>query len=132
LLDLPPIVQQEVAAGYISNIQIRDLFTLHSNGTTDDVLAAVRKIKDGKAKGKAVSISSKAHGMKKKSKRHRTRTEIFKMLETIQLNVGNNFGTRCLAWCSGEITTGELLEDIVKLCEEEGITYRAPQEDIDD
>ena len=47
-------------------------------------------------------------------KRHRTRGEIFMMLDHIQENLPNGLYTRTLAWTAGEISDNELYVSIHK------------------
>lgn len=111
LLELPEEVQAEVEAGFITQSQIRDLFSIQRVGTQEDVFDAVRTLKDAKIKGrKNADIAVKAP---KTMKKHRKRGEINEMLEHCQEYLHNGFWARCMAWCSGEISTKDF-EDSAK------------------
>lgn len=128
LLDLPNEIQIEAAAGLISQQQIRDLSSIASK---EDQFEAVRAIKDAKLKGEK---SPKVHhktikaGRSVMTRRERTRTEIFEMIEHIAENIGYNIGTRTLAWAAGEIADVELYRDIKNLADEKGIAYEMPSQ----
>ena len=124
LLELPDPIQQEAAAGLLSQQQVRDLYTLPTNDMRYD---AVKRIKDARSRGEKVPKAQ----VKKSSilaKKHRERSEIFAMMEHIQEYVGNNFGTRCLAWCAGEIADVDLFHDVQRLAIEAGRNYEIPKE----
>ena len=48
------------------------------------------------------------------------------MQDHIQNAVGNNFGTRCLAWAAGQISDFELFEDIKERADINGKNYVIP------
>jgi len=126
LLDLPLDVQKEVAAGLITQTQIRNLHKLYRKGTREELNDAVKKIKMAKERGeKTITVPPpKAH--KGKIKHHMGRQEIFEMQEHIRESIGNNFGTRCLAWSAGEITNAELINNIRDEAYRMGKLYRKP------
>lgn len=122
LLRLPAEIQQEAAAGILNQQQIKLLCTLKTDA---EQFEAVKKIKDSKARGeKPASISPR----KKKStttKKRREREEIFDMIEIFaKTKAGYGLHTRALAWASGEISTMELFDDLVKVDPE----FAAPME----
>jgi|SRR5581483_10814271 len=128
-LKLEPEIQQEIEAGYLNQQQIKDLAGLHSKEQRFEV---VRDLKDAKVRGeKAFNVKKvveKKIGQKDiKKKKFRTQGEIFQMQEHIQDTIGNNFGTRCLAWAAGEINDEELFEDIKELADEKGVSYTIPE-----
>ncbi len=128
LLDLPKEVQAESAAGLLNQEQIRDLYTMR--GDIEAQADAINKIKTAREKGeKPVSIKKKPKKTKH-AKEHRQRGEIFIMMEHIQNSVGNNFGTRCLAWSSGEISDQELYLEIRELALSLGKSYEIPKEAV--
>lgn len=124
LLALPHEVQQEVAAGFIAHSQIRDLYTVLKDAGKEACFDATRKIKDAKILGKKVSVSAK--NKNPKTKRHRTRGEIFEMMEHIQDTIGNGLFTRCMAWCAGEISNADLYISCREYAEKEGKTWQIP------
>ena len=50
------------------------------------------------------------------------------MMGHIQKSIGNNFGTRCLAWTAGEISDLDLFTDVKKIAEEASLHYTIPNE----
>jgi ParB/RepB/Spo0J family partition protein len=123
LLDLPQEIQQEVAAGFISQAQIRELYTIHNISGKNKCMEAAKKLKEARQNGRVVSVNPNKTAPK--AKRHRKRDEIFLMMEHIQDNVGNSFATRCMSWAAGEISDEELFGDVRKLCDDAGKVYIA-------
>jgi ParB/RepB/Spo0J family partition protein len=106
LLKLPEEIQEECAAGILTHKQIRDVYTHYRADGKEAAYAIVRKLKDAKLKGgKTIRAQKKP---KPNAKRHRTRKEIFEMMEHIQESLGNGLYTRTLAWAAGEISDLEL------------------------
>lgn len=127
LLDLPEDIQAEAAVNMFTQQEIRDLYTLRAN--KEQLFEAVRAIKDRKIKGEKsirVAVPQKPATQKKA----RNRSETFIMQQHIQNILGNNFGTRCLAWAAGEISSLELYEEIKMLAEGEGKRYEIPKYDL--
>jgi ParB/RepB/Spo0J family partition protein len=124
VLTLPPEIQKEAAAGMLSQQQIRDLYTIKR---PEDQYAAVREIKERKARGEKTVKVEKKKKIPVNMKMPRDRAAIFEMMDHIQGAIGNNFGTRCLAWSSGEISSLELFNDIKEIAEEEGKHYEIPE-----
>lgn len=115
LLALPEDIQQEATAGYITQANIRDLYTFYSKtGDKAQLYDAVKRLKEGKSRGQEVRVS-KTKEQRLNEKRMRKRPEIFAMMEHIQESaIGNGIWTRAMAWCSGEITTGQFLTSLQK------------------
>jgi ParB family transcriptional regulator, chromosome partitioning protein len=126
LLGLPEDVQKEAAAGLMSQQAIRDLYTLYSRtGDINMVYEAVKKMKEAKVKGQVVKVSQTKEQMLMQ-KKHRKRPEIFAMMEHIQEFIGNGLHTRCMAWCSGQITDEELFMTLEIYSRENGKQYIRP------
>ncbi len=124
LLELPDAVQQEAAAGRITSQQIRDLHALTND---EERYEMVKQIKDAKERGeKTPSLKKKPKSLM--SKRPRTRAEMFEMMDHIQEFLGNNLGTRALAWAAGEIADHDFYRDIGDLAKSKGVAYEIPQE----
>lgn len=122
LLELPDAIREAAAAGYINQAQIREL---HLLGDYKKQIEAAKKIKQAKARGeKAPKITKPKRDMFKR--KPRDVDDIFYMQEHIQDSIGNNFGTRCLAWAAGEISDLELYRDIQDIAVKVGITYKIP------
>src|SRR5690606_17025719 len=101
LLGLPEPIQNEAAAGYITQTQIRDLNSL---GSAAAQLEAVKKLKDARISGekRALSLKDPKKGNPTKAKK-RGPTEIDEMIVHMLETVGPNIGTRALAWANGNI-----------------------------
>jgi ParB/RepB/Spo0J family partition protein len=126
LLELPEEIQKEAAAGLLTQQNIRDLYTMPSNAQR---IETVKKIKDAKIRGtKTPKVSTKKTSMF--AKKARDRQEIFDMMEHIQDNIGNNIGTRCMAWAAGEISDLDLYRDIKQFADAQGKPYAIPQEAV--
>lgn len=124
-LKLPAEIQAEIDAGFITTTQIRQIYGLPSKELQFE---AVREIKDSKLRGEKRAIVVKPAKRRTGNERKlRNVSEVFEMQSRIQELVGNNIGTRCLAWAAGEISDRELWEDIVKLATESGISYEQAQ-----
>jgi ParB family chromosome partitioning protein len=126
VLKLPEDIQQEVAAGYLTQEHIRQLAQLQKGGKKDAMYEAIRKIKQSKLLGQRKKIDVKKKVAKPFSKAVRTRSEMFGLMGKIQDNVGNSFVTRVLAWACGEITQFDIERDLKDFCAEHGVQYEIP------
>lgn len=126
LLDLEPEIQTAAAAGYITQTQIKDLYSMR---TKEERYSAVKQIKDSKLRGEKKSIQIKKPRKNPTAKKLRNKQEIFDMQEHIIDTIGGNFGTRCLAWASGEISDMDLYRDLRDMCKVKGIPYSLPRVD---
>lgn len=111
LLQLPEEIQQEAAAGLISQFQIKQLYSL---GNKELQFEAVKKLKDAKAKGETAPFVGKRKPKSVTIKKERKRDEIFQMIDLLAESIGYGLHTRSLAWASGEISTYDLLVDVQK------------------
>jgi ParB family chromosome partitioning protein len=122
LLELPEPIREAAAAGYINQNQIRDLHKL------DDVrkqIEAAKKIKKAKQSGEKIPSIIKPKRSMFKAK-ERKADDILWMQTHIRESIGNNFGTRCLAWAAGEITDLDLFRDIRNIARRSDIIYEIP------
>lgn len=125
LLQLPEEVQKEVELGFINQTQIRELYTIYRSTGTEAVYEAVKKLKDARIlgiKGKIVDPKK----TNKSAKRQRVRSEIVIMLDHIYDSVGSGLHTRCLAWCSGEISDNDLYDSLADYAIKNGKMYIRP------
>ncbi len=130
LLTLPDDIQQEAAAGFLTQEQVKQLATLTKN--PEHLYAAVRKIKAAKMngqKGPIRAVPKKTNALKK---RLRTREEIFERMEFFMDIIGPDFYSRCMAWAAGEISDFELYRDFKNVCGERGITWDIPAQALKD
>lgn len=122
LLELPDVIKEAAAAGYINQVQIREL---HALGDYQKQIETAKAIKQAKARGeKAPTITKKKRDMFKR--KPRDVEDIFYMQEHIQDAIGNNFGTRCLAWAAGEINDLEMYREIQVIADKVGLKYELP------
>lgn len=125
LLGLPNEVQQEVAAGFINQTQIRELYAIYGTAGQDACFRAVRDIKDAKIRGKSISVNPSKHN--KNAKRQRSRAEIQGMLSHVHDTFGHSLTTRALAWASGEISDNDLYTTLRTEAEKAGKIYLIPR-----
>lgn len=104
VLKLPEEIQQEIAAGFFNQPQIRDLHSHFIKKGKNAAFSVAREFKDDKIKGRK-GTRRKVETDKPNIKRHRSRSEIFDKQDKIREAYGNSIVTRVLAWCAGEITT---------------------------
>jgi ParB family transcriptional regulator, chromosome partitioning protein len=124
LLELPVPIREAAAAGYINQAQVRQI---HSLKEVPKQLEAARKIKDAKLRGEktpAIKQPTKKRNILKP--KQRDQQDIFWMQNHIQESVGNNIGTRCLAWAAGEISDFEIFQDVRELAHSQEISYEIP------
>jgi ParB family chromosome partitioning protein len=127
LLCLGEDIQKEAAAGILTTTHIRDLYKVKP----EKRLAIVKRIKEMTERQEnrrgAISIKTMVN---KNGKRVRDKAEIFKMMDHIQENIGNNIATRALAFCAGEITDLEMHETMASYARTQGVeTYQIPNFD---
>ncbi len=106
ILDLDPDIQQEIAAGFLTQDQIKQL---HENPSRQGRIDAVLKIKQAKLRGESVTIApvKKSVTLEKNTKVERNMREMFEVQDMIHDSVGPNIATRTLAWTSGVISTAD-------------------------
>ena len=107
VLKLPDEIQQEIAAGFFNQPQIRDIYTHFSRHGKEASFVVAREFKDDKIKGRKGTRRKPKKDTEKeaKAKRHRNRAEIFDAQDRVREDHGNSIITRTLAWCAGEITS---------------------------
>jgi ParB/RepB/Spo0J family partition protein len=132
ILKLPPDVQEEIAAGLITQPQIRELYAIYSlPGGKSKVYDAVKKIKEAKIKGlKNFSVSP--HKDRKGSKHTRNKKEMLAIMEHIRGTIGVGLHSVTLAWASGELTNLELYQEFKRFADEHNIVYKIPVIDDED
>lgn len=142
LLEMPPEIQEAAGQGYITTTDVREL-NKYKNPTEQLKMAGI--IRDKRKAGQYKNVTDSIRKKDKASaKKHRGRSQIFEMMETVQdlcrnidgdalieLNQiitpqGNSFATTCLAWCAGEITTLDFHEGLKDFCKQIGVYYELP------
>ena len=116
-LKLPKNMQDEIERGAFSQEQIRHICGIVS---PEKQYEAIRLIKDAKLKSEKFEIPKKVKSLQsvtKPPKRQRTNPEILRCIDVISGALDYNLATRALAWCAGNISDLELLQDIGKEAE---------------
>ena len=114
LLELPQNVQDEVKAGFINQLQIKQLYSIRND--PDKLFEAVKTIKKAKMKGETAGHVGKRKKTPLDTKKERKRPEMFEMNKLIAAAMGYGLHTRILGWASGEVTTEELFDEIKNYC----------------
>lgn len=117
LLTLPAEVQAACAAGLFNQGHIRELYTM----TLEEQAEAVRNAKDAAARQEKVQVAKKPKDLNEK--RPRNRSEIFGMIFHIAKYLGHGLHTRAMAWCAGEISTGEFEASLRSTAENDGRVF---------
>lgn len=124
LLRLPDKIQEEAAAGFLNQAQIRQL---HSMKTPERQYAAVRKIKTAKLNGaKSISVEKKPQENPDKTKR-RTQKETQDLMAIFASQGFYGLHLRCLAWVNGAISTRKLFGDIEVEAKKAGVKVTLPE-----
>ncbi len=123
LLKLPKAIQEEAAAGVLTQTHIKQLAALTTDGAR---FAAIRQIKDFLAKGLRdfsipQPIETNPHRCKK-----RTKTELEQMMAHLMETIGPGLPTRVLAWASGNINSAEFFFSVRDYAVDHGLTYQVP------
>jgi ParB/RepB/Spo0J family partition protein len=126
LLNLPDVIQQEVAAGIITQTQIRELYSVLIKEGKDECITTCKRLKEAKERGQRTPVTANPHRLKKDVKKQRNRAEMFLMLNHLADTVGFGLHTRMVAWCAGEITTGEAFDEIKAYADEHGTVNGLP------
>lgn len=126
LLDMPVEIQQEAAAGFLTQEHVRQLRSLKSK---TEQFEAVKKIKASKMANEKKKIRVAPKKSNPLAKRKREREEIFTMMEMFMDVIGPSFYSRCMSWCAGELSDFELMRDFRDLARDEhGTEWAIPPE----
>lgn len=112
ILDLDPDIQLEIAAGFLTQDQIK---ALHDNPSRQGRIDAVLKIKQAKLRGESLDVAivpKKSVTTEKHVKVVRNMREMFEVQDMITDSVGPNIATRALAWTSGVISTEDFFTSL--------------------
>lgn len=123
LLRLPEDIQNEVAAGMITQTQIRDLYSVFKTAGKSATYDAVKKLKTAKAQGRS---GTRVNTKNKAAKRIRKRMELFEMQDHIRKQFGNGPLTVLLAWAAGEVDDAEIHATLRGKAIDVGIPYSMP------
>lgn len=123
LLDLPPEVQNEAAAGLLNQYQIKEI---HGLGSKEKQFDAVKQIKNARLKGeKGISVSKTPQEDPFK-KRRQPKNVVQGMIDHLGDTIGFGLHTRVLAWANGEINSAELYMGVRDYAKEHNLEYHIP------
>lgn len=127
MMGLPEDVCSEIAAYKLTNKQVRNLYSIYGTAGYDSTVNALKKMKDGKIRGRTIQVNANLVDVNKP--RVRTRSDLLQMLDHL-VNCGLPIGlqNRCLAWAAGEISSGQLHRSFLNHAEEEGHVYHLPDD----
>ena len=125
LLDLPKALQEMASGKIITQKNIRELYTIMQSGNTEALIEAAKALKNAKERGRKISVCPKRKS-NRNTKVVRKRFEIFEMMDHMIGQDLPGLHTRAMAWCAGEITTGELLDDCVIHAKARNKTFLMP------
>jgi ParB/RepB/Spo0J family partition protein len=123
VLDFPPDIQLEVAAGMLTQEQIKHIAPM----SLEKKYEAVRLIKEKKAKGQKGIVLEKP----KKSahtRRERKMVEMRDLQDAIMDAVGPCFAAEVLGWCTGVVSDYEIHRALRTLAESQDKVYVIPKE----
>jgi len=125
----PELVQAEIAAGWLTQHQIRDCYSHLKKSGEEACFAVVRKFKDDRIKGrKGTRKKVKSKKMNPNTKQVRDKNAIFDVQAHIYEQFGGNtIVTRTLAWCAGEISNGEFHAALSEEARIHSKNYRLPE-----
>jgi len=125
VLQLPYEIQKEVAAGYVTQTQIKDIYALKDR---DKMFEAVRGIKDNKLKNekRAVVIKKPVKKVDTTKQKVQNTDYLTKMQDLLLDTLGPSLATRVLAWAVGVISTQDVLDSINEECAIKGIRFKKP------
>lgn len=126
LLELPEDIQQEAAAGFLTQEHIKQLKPIAKNRPALE--EAVKKIKNAKILGEKKKIRATPKKQNPFQKRKRERDEIFDMMEMMMDVIGPGFYSRCMSWTAGEISDFDLLRDFKEEAGKHGKSFAIPEE----
>lgn len=129
LLKLPEDIQQEAAAGFLTQSDIKDLYGMSLEKMHETVkLIKTARLNGGNLTVKKLREREKRKQVKRNERRTRNVLEIFNMQTTIRNVIGNCLATRGLAWAAGEISDLEFLESLKDNADKIGIPWSIPVE----
>ncbi len=124
VLSFPEDIQKECAIGTVNQIHIKDLYSLPLEKQYEEV----RRINDQRLRGeKHIKVKKPIAA---NSKKGRTPASMNKMLDFLMDELGPSFGTRTLAWASGNISTLDLFTDVKAQLVIKGKPFIFPTDDF--
>jgi len=108
LMSMPEEIQQDCAIGRLTVIDLQTLITVNGGPMQ---IALAREIKMAKRKGESTSSIKRRLGKFSGLRRSRGRKEIRNMISHLMGEGTFASPFRAMAWCSGDLTTEEFLEE---------------------
>jgi hypothetical protein len=132
LLSLPEPIQNEAAAGFLNQADIKELASLPREQMYD----VVKQIKDAKLQGGSLTVKKikerkEAKIQKKLDRRVRSTGEMFAMQDLIRDLFGNGLCTRFIAWAAGQINDFEFMTTIKEEADFREIPWSIPIEIVE-
>lgn len=126
LVNLPAEAQADAQKGLIKASDIRSLYTVYIHNGSEALFEQIRRIKDAHQRGtKPQKLKPKE--IEIKVKKARTKPEIEEVLDWVVSLLGTSLASRALAWASGNISSGDFLEDMRKACNARNVPFRLPE-----
>ena len=126
LLSMPENIQQDAAAGFITQGQIRDLAEIKN---PNEQLKIVKAIKEARFRGESRLPIIKKKKTNPTVRKRRSPDEIYDMMDHILEEMkSSNLATRSLAWANGEISDLDLYRDLIEYSKENNLSYQPPPE----
>lgn len=126
ILDLPPEVQKEIAAGFLTQEQIKDLSRVKDRKKLFDTVKLIKEAKINNERRKFHIVDKKLRPLAKKIQ---SPSDIRKMRDHLQKTFGQtDFAAKIAAWAAGDISTFAVHKAIKDLITERGGTYEIPSE----
>ncbi len=125
LLNLPEKIQDIAAAGLITQEHIKQM----QGKSESQMFEFVRMIKEAKERGEKITPDTKPKAINPHALKPKGREEVFaKITELYEIMGGMGFWARCMSWCAGQISEYELMKDVETWAQENGKSYRIPNE----
>lgn len=124
LLELDQLIQNEAAAGVLTQEQVKDIAGLPSK---ERQFQAIRDIKESRARGEKRALKVKKPKKNLIKRKDRDIVERREMLGHILDKIGPCVATRILAWTNGDITTMDLYKDLKEYADSVGKRYSIPR-----
>jgi ParB family chromosome partitioning protein len=127
LLNLPIEIQREAAAGFLKQEDIKELYKIQNNRAR---FQAVKELKDARSRADNTIKSSLTKKEKENKEIQRKKvpktSEVFEIQDIVMKGLGPCLATRALAYCAGEISVAEFMQDVEREAISLGKAWRVP------
>lgn len=128
LAKMPKPIQEEVAAGVITQLELRRLHTILVRRGEEKMVHTFRNFIEKKTAGKKPLID--VSNLQQSVKKLRKRGEINALLTHFYDTIGSGLHTRILAWAAGNISTEELYASVKEYADDNVLEWYEPKEDL--